>query len=57
MPTAMISAATDSSMVAGKRRKNSSVTGRFVWIEVPKSPCSSRPIQMKYCSMRGLSKP
>ena len=44
MTTANTIAKIESSSVAGKRSANSSTTDRFVMIEVPKSPRSSRPM-------------
>ena len=35
----------------------SAVTGRLVAIEVPRSPCSARQIQLKNCSGSERSKP
>ncbi len=52
-----ISAAIESSSVAGNRRMNSSSTARPVSMELPKLPLSSRPIQVKYWTMTGSLNP
>ena len=50
-------AKTVSSTVPGKRVRNSSVTGRPVVWETPKSSRSARPRNRRYCSHRGWSSP
>ena len=34
-----------------------SMTSRLYWVEYPKLPVSMLPIQMKYCTTSGLSRP
>ena len=52
-------ASSASSMVAGNRWRNTSkddVPGS-TFAEVPKSPCSTRPRNLKYCTQIGWSRP
>ena len=51
----MIMAATASSMVAGKARPITSVTGSPVRIELPKSPVRTRCMNLPYCTQIGWS--
>ena len=55
--TAIRSASTDSSSVAGSRPSTSPSTGRRSEIEVPKSPCSTPQPQIRNCCGIDLSKP
>jgi hypothetical protein len=47
--TAITSAITDSSSVAGNLPNTSAKTGCRVVIEVPKSPCKTPPAQIRNC--------
>ena len=51
------SPAAASSMVAGKVEPTRPATPRRKWIEVPKSPCSTWPSQIRYCRGSGWSRP
>ena len=59
--TAMASATTiDSTMsssVTGSRTSTSWSTGRPLRIDVPQSPRTSLPSQIRYCTTMGLSRP
>ena len=46
-----------SSKVTGKRWSRSSESGAWVTISCPRSPRSSAPAQLKYCSISGRSSP
>src|SRR4028118_958906 len=46
-----------SSMVPGIRSRNSSVTGRPVREELPKSSCTARPRKRRYCTISGWARP
>ena len=53
---AMIIASSDSSSVTGSLLAISSVTGSCVRKETPRSPCSARVSQWKYCTGMGASR-
>ena len=57
MPMAITKASAVSSMVAGNSRTISSVTGRRVCAETPKSPVIERLRYFQYCTMIGWSRP
>ena len=46
-----------SNSVSSRRSPISSLLGRFHSSDTPRSPCSIRPIQVKYCSTIGRSRP
>ena len=57
MPQVRMMAAMEMTMVSQSRSPITSSTGRPHSIDMPKSPCSTRPIHLPYCTQIGRLSP